>query len=189
MRIVAGTHRGRRLTAPPGRATRPTSDRVREALFAIVGPVDDRDVLDLFAGSGALGLEALSRGARSAVLVDRDRAAIAAIRANVAALGVGDRVRVVPRDWRAAVAAERRAGRVFGLCLVDPPYSVLLHISDELERSLAPMLAPGATLVVEGAAGDEPPALNELDVSERIDRIYGSTRVTVARITSTDGAA
>lgn len=189
MRIVAGTHRGRRLVAPPGRATRPTSDRVREALFAIVGPVDGRDVLDLFAGSGALGLEALSRGAASAVLVDHDRAAVAAIRGNIAALGLQDRARVVARDWRAALAAERRAGRVFGLCLVDPPYSVLLHISDELERSLAPMLAPGATLVVEGSAGEEPPALNELHVSERIDRTYGSTRVTVARLTSMDGDA
>jgi 16S rRNA (guanine966-N2)-methyltransferase len=182
MRIVAGEFRGRRIAAPPGRDTRPTSDRVREALFAIVGPLDGVAVLDLFAGSGALGLEALSRGARSAVLVDHDRRAVAALRANVAALGVGDRVRVVARDWRAALAAEARAGRRVGLCLLDPPYTVLPRIQGGLGRALAPVMEPGGTVVVEGPAGSEPPALNELDVAERTDRTYGTTRVTVARL-------
>ena len=118
MRIIAGTHRGRRISAPAGDATRPTADRVREALFSIVGPVDGLDVLDLFAGSGALGLEALSRGAASATLVERARPALACIRANAAALGLEDRVRVVARDWRAALA--RRAGGGPGLRVVPP---------------------------------------------------------------------
>src|SRR3954465_4771209 len=87
MRIVAGQWRGRRLATPPGRETRPTSDRGREALFSILGPLDGERVLDLFAGSGALGLEALSRGAASATLVERERAALRALRDNVADLG------------------------------------------------------------------------------------------------------
>src|SRR4051794_41398460 len=89
MRIVAGRFGGRRLHAPPGRGTRPTSDRVREALFSTLGPLDGAVVLDLFAGSGALGIEALSRGAARVVLVERDARAAAVIRANLEALGVG----------------------------------------------------------------------------------------------------
>ena len=129
MRIVAGTHRGRRISAPPGRDTRPTPDRVREAVFAMLGPLDGVEVLDLFAGSGALGLEALSRGAATATFVDRSPRAAAAIRANAASLALEGRVRVVRRDWRAALAAERAAGRRFGLCLCDPPYSLLPRVA------------------------------------------------------------
>ena len=88
MRIIAGTHRGRRIVAPTGEATRPTGDRVREALFSMLGPIDDASVLDLFAGSGALGLEALSRGARRCVFADTDAGACRAIKANLATLGL-----------------------------------------------------------------------------------------------------
>src|SRR5258707_14629336 len=98
MRVIAGQWGGRRLAAPPGRATRPTSDRVREALFSILGPLDGERVLDLFAGSGALGLEALSRGAASATLVERAPAALRALRENVAALGAD--AEVVATDAR-----------------------------------------------------------------------------------------
>lgn len=181
LRIVAGDLRGRTLSAPPGRATRPTSDRVREAVFSIVGPVTGLDVLDVFAGSGALGLEALSRGARRAVFVERDPRAAAVIRENARRLGVADRTRIVNRDWRAALAAERTAGRVAGLCLVDPPYSLLSPIAVDLVRALEPLIAPGGTLVVEGPADNDALALDELPVSDRTDRIYGSTRVTVVR--------
>jgi len=87
VRVVAGRFGGRRLSAPPGRGTRPTSDRVREALFSILGPLDGERVLDLYAGSGALAIEALSRGAGSALLVERDPRAVAVIRANLEALG------------------------------------------------------------------------------------------------------
>lgn len=182
MRIVAGTHRGRRISAPPGGATRPTADRVREAVFSIVGPVEGLDVLDLFAGSGALGLEALSRGAASATLVERAPRAVACIRANVAALGMGDRVRVVPRDWRAALRAERAAGRSFGLCLLDPPYTLTDRVVTDLDDLLAPVVAPPGIVVIEHSAASPAPEPNGLEIATRIDRTYGDTAVSVLRL-------
>jgi 16S rRNA (guanine966-N2)-methyltransferase len=182
MRIVAGTHRGRRIAAPPGRATRPTSDRVREALFAILGPLDGEAVLDLFAGSGALGLEALSRGAASATFVDRSPRAAAAIRANAESLGLTGRARVVARDWRAALAAERAAGRHFGLCLCDPPYSLLPRIEGAIGAALSPLMTPGGTVVIEHPSGGQAPEPAGLDIASRIDRTYGDTAVSVLRL-------
>ena len=183
MRIVAGELRGRRLTAPAGRDTRPTADRVREAVFAIVGPVGGWAVLDLFAGSGAMGLEALSRGAASATLVDRSSAAVAALRANVAALGLGDRARIVARDWRAAVAAERAAGRAYDLIICDPPYTLLGRIAGHLGPALAPLVSARGTLVVEGAArAPLPTELPPLHPTSRTDRTYGDTAVSVLRL-------
>jgi 16S rRNA (guanine966-N2)-methyltransferase len=182
MRIVAGEMRGRPIQAPPGRATRPTSDRVREAIFSIVGPVEGLAVLDVFAGSGALGLEALSRGADHAVFVDDDPRAAAVIHGNAERLGVADRVRVVRRDWRRALAGERSAGRRYGLCLADPPYSFLSRIADELGRAIRPLMDRGGILVVEGPTGPDTLALADLAVEHRTDRTYGSTRVTVARL-------
>jgi 16S rRNA (guanine966-N2)-methyltransferase len=182
MRIVAGAHRGRRIVAPPGRSTRPTPDRVREAIFSMVGDVTGLDVLDLFAGSGALGLEALSRGAASATLVERAPRAVAAIRANVAALGLEDRARVVPRDWRAALAAERAAGRRFGLCLLDPPYSLTNRIAGGLAAALAPVMAPAGTVVIEHSAALPRPEPTGLEIASRIDRTYGDTAVSVMRL-------
>ena len=182
MRIVAGTHRGRRIAAPPGRATRPTPDRVREALFSIVGPVGGLDVLDLFAGSGALGLEALSRGAATATFVDRSPRAVAAIRRNAASLGLEDRVRVVGRDWRAALAAERAAGRRFGLCLCDPPYSLVPRIAGGLGAALSPLMTPGGIVVIEHPSAGPHPVPSGLEVASRIDRSYGDTAVSVMRL-------
>lgn len=182
MRIVAGTHRGRRIVAPAGAATRPTSDRVREAVFSIVGPVEGLDVLDLFAGSGAMGLEALSRGAASATLVERSPRAVACIRRNAEALGLGDRVRVVPRDWRAALRAEQVARRAFGLCLVDPPYSVTGRVVAGIGALLAPVLAPPGIVVIERSAASPPPEPTGLDIATRTDRTYGDTAVSVLRI-------
>ncbi|HJZ62491.1 MAG TPA: RsmD family RNA methyltransferase [Miltoncostaeaceae bacterium] len=181
MRVIAGELGGRRLVAPKGGRTRPTADRVREALFSILGPVDGLDVLDLFAGSGALGIEALSRGAASATFVDRSPAAVAAIRTNVAMVGDPRRVRVLPIDWRVALRAEARAGRRFGLCLLDPPYSLLPRILGGLGTELRPVLAPVATVVVESAAGG-PVELEDLDVVTRTDRTYGDTQIAVARV-------
>jgi 16S rRNA (guanine966-N2)-methyltransferase len=155
---------------------------VREALFSLVGPVNGLAVLDLFAGSGALGLEALSRGAASATLVERSPAAVAAIRQNVAALGLGDRARVVARDWRAALSAEHAAGRRYGLCLLDPPYTVLPRIAGRIGAMLAPVLDPGATLVVEHAASVDLPVLTPLEAIARTDRIYGDTALSVMRL-------
>src|SRR4051794_29663322 len=114
MRIVAGRFGGRRLQAPPGRSTRPTSDRVREALFSILGPLDGARVLDLFAGSGALGLEALSRGADHADLVERDSRAAAVARLNAEALALGpDEVAVLRMPAQRALEDARRSGATY----------------------------------------------------------------------------
>lgn len=122
MRITGGELGGRRLAAPPGRATRPTAERVREALFAILGPLAGEEALDLFAGSGALGLEALSRGARRALFVESDRRAAATLRRNIEALGLGVRAEV--RAASAATVLARPAPAPFDLVLADPPYDV-----------------------------------------------------------------
>lgn len=156
MRIVAGEFRSRRLAAPPGADTRPTSDRAREALFAMLGDVTDARALDCFAGSGALGLEALSRGAASCAFVERDRAALQALRANVAALGVGDRCSVRTGDARQALRGDVAAGRQYDLLLIDPPYRMLDELLPALERLLRDVAPPGARLAVECAAGAEP---------------------------------
>jgi 16S rRNA (guanine966-N2)-methyltransferase len=183
MRIVAGEFRGRRLSAPAGRETRPTADRVREAVFSLIGAVEGMAVLDLFAGSGALGLEALSRGAASATFVDRSPRAVASLRANVGALGVEDRARVVARDWRAAVAADRAAGRTYDLIILDPPYTLLGRIAGRLGPALEPLVPAGGTLVLEGAArAPLPTELSPLHPTSRIDRTYGDTAVSVLRL-------
>src|SRR5207244_5562637 len=124
-----------------------------------VGSSDLLEVLDLFAGSGALGLEALSRGAAHATFVERSPRALAAIRANVEALDVGDRARVVARDWRAALAAERAAGSSYRLCLLDPPYRLLASIADQPVRHPAPLVPRPPMLGLEHSAGPPPPAL------------------------------
>lgn len=174
MRVVAGEWRGRRLVAPPGTGTRPTSDRVRQATFNALesaGDVEDADVVDLFAGSGALGIEALSRGARHATFVERDRRALAALQTNLSALGVGaDRGRVVAGDALAVVA---RLGS-FDLALLDPPYAF-----DRWHDLLGAVDAGVA--VCESGAPVEPPA------GWRVARTkgYGGTVVTIVRRTST----
>jgi len=139
VRIISGSLRGRRLAAVRGLATRPTTDRTREALFNILGPaVVDREVLDLFSGTGALALEALSRGARSALLVDSARAALATIRKNVAACGLADVATIRHWDLRRRptfLAADEYQG-YFDLVFMDPPYhrslvdKTLIHLHD-----------------------------------------------------------
>ena len=135
MRIVGGEHRGARIFAPKGKDTRPTTDRVREAAFNLIGPVDGATVLDLFAGSGAMGLEALSRGAASATFVEDDREAVRSIERNLEKLSVTG-AQVVQRDVLQALAAERRT---YDLVLCDPPYGYADH-----ER-LAPYLVKALT--------------------------------------------
>lgn len=123
MRIIAGQYRGRKLRSAPGNKTRPTADRVREALFSILGEaVRGGRVLDLFAGTGALGLEALSRGAAKAVLVENDPAALAAIEFNISALGVQSAADLLPLDCLAALSLLGERGEKFDLVLADPPY-------------------------------------------------------------------
>ncbi len=126
MRVVAGTARGRHLTAPPGASTRPTSDRVREAVFNSLysmGVTSGARVIDLYAGTGALGIEALSRGASWAVFVERDPASAAALRSNLEATGLADRATVVDDDVGAALDEATRRRERFDLALIDPPYA------------------------------------------------------------------
>ena len=171
MRIIAGTHRGRRIAAPKGLATRPTGDRVREAAFNLIGPVDDTRVLDLFAGSGALGLEALSRGAASVTFVESDKAACRTIADNLAKLELTG-ARVTCSD---AVSAVRRESRQYDLILVDPPYEIWSELEPRLAEHLPRLLAPGGLLVVETGQRTEP----QLPLPIRTSRRYGSARLTL----------
>lgn len=173
MRVVAGTARGRRLTAPAGVGVRPTADRVREAVFnALVslGAVEGAAVLDLFAGSGALGIEALSRGAARAVFVERDPAARRAIEANLATTGFAGRARVVASS---AEAFLRGADERFDLALLDPPYAF------DAWPALLDALAP----VLDGLAVLESDRRVVLPVGWRVEREkrYGGTLVTIVR--------
>jgi 16S rRNA (guanine966-N2)-methyltransferase len=147
MRVIAGTHGGRELIAPKGRATRPTSDRVREALFSILGDVTDLRVLDLFAGSGALGIEALSRGAAQATLVDSARSAATAINRNLVALHI--QAEVVPQPAARFLGAALRDGRQYDLVFLDPPYRHASTLGRELTSALMPILATDARVVAE----------------------------------------
>jgi 16S rRNA (guanine966-N2)-methyltransferase len=157
LRVVGGRLGGRRLRQVPGRDTRPTSDRVREALFAVLGDrVEGARVLDLFAGTGALAIEALSRGAGSAVLVEQAAPAVEVIRANVDALGLAGRCRV--RRTRAETYVRTQRDGPFDLVLVDPPYGAPVGlVAGLLGRLTRTALAPGAVVVVESAARAEPP--------------------------------
>lgn len=172
MRIIAGSRKGARIFAPKGRDTRPTGDRVREAAFNLIGPVEDASVLDLFAGSGAMALEALSRGAASAVLVENDREALRAIERNVEKLGLTG-VTVVPRDVLQALATDRRS---YDLILCDPPYGYAE--TDRLAPYLARALAPEGLLVYETGAREE---LQIQGLSTHTSRTYGSARLTLFR--------
>jgi 16S rRNA (guanine966-N2)-methyltransferase len=170
VRIIAGSKKGARIFAPKGRDTRPTGDRVREAAFNLIGPVEDASVLDLFAGSGAMGLEALSRGAASAVLVENDREALRAIERNAEKLGLAG-VTVVPRDVLQALATDRRT---YDLILCDPPYGYPDH--ERLTPYLVRALAPDGLLVYETGAREEPQIQG---LRTRTSRTYGSARLTL----------
>jgi len=174
MRIVAGSRKGHRITAPKGAATRPTGDRAREAAFALVGPVEGATVLDLFAGSGAMGLEALSRGAASCVFVERDREACRVIQANLGKLRLTGAV-VVNRAVAAALRDEWGRGSRFDLVLVDPPYGEWGEHAPALADHLPALLADGALVVVETSERIEP----ELPLDLVTTRRYGSARMTV----------
>ena len=167
MRIIAGSHRGSRIAAPKGRETRPTSDRVRENAFNLLGPVDDAAVLDLFAGSGGMGLEAMSRGAASCVFVESDRDACRTINENLDKLKM--RGTVLCQDVFRAVARERRE---FGLILCDPPYT-----RDATGLPFVRLLAEGGVLVYESSGREEAPQIEGL--TERTSRKYGSARLTL----------
>ena len=174
MRIVAGELRGRRLVAPAGDATRPTADRVREALFSILGDVSGLRVLDLYAGSGALGIEALSRGAAAAVFVDSSQAAVTAIRRNLSDLGLDAAVR---RQDALAYLAAAAGGQPYDLVFADPPYDSALRAAPSLARQLPPVLSQDAVIVTESNKR----APLELPFPLLRERTYGDTRIAVHR--------
>jgi 16S rRNA (guanine(966)-N(2))-methyltransferase RsmD len=182
-RIIAGEAGGRRLAVPGGEAVRPTSDRVKESLFSALGPgrLVGARVLDLYAGSGALGLEALSRGAAEALLVDRDKAAAAAIRANVATLGFEGRA-VLRQAAVATVLGGPRPGEPFDLALLDPPYDTPAADVEATLRLLVEgeWVTADATVVVERAAGS-PPLIWPAGWGSTWERCYGDTLVLFAQ--------
>jgi 16S rRNA (guanine966-N2)-methyltransferase len=170
VRVVAGELGGRRLASPPrGAAVRPTSDRVREALFAMLGDVSGARVLDLFCGSGALAIEALSRGAVEAILVDTHTRLA---RRNVAELGLAERAEVARADARAFL---RRSGSSFDLVFCDPPYRLADRLGPELDQLLPPRLAAGARVVTESATRRP----LELRLPPLRERVYGDTVIRI----------
>jgi 16S rRNA (guanine966-N2)-methyltransferase len=173
---VAGRFGGRRLQAPPGRGTRPTSDRVREALFSTLGPLGGARVLDLFAGSGALAIEALSRGAASAVLVERDPRAVAVIRANLEALGLAaPEATVVAGPARTALRSASGRGDTYDLIFLDPPYRSAPELGRELSAALEPLLSGGGRVVTES----DRRAPLELALPLTHERRYGDTLIRI----------
>jgi 16S rRNA (guanine(966)-N(2))-methyltransferase RsmD len=169
VRIIAGSRKGHRIAAPRGTTTRPTSDFVREAAFNLIGPVDGTTVIDLFAGSGALGIEALSRGAERAVFVDSDRDACRTINANLDKLRL--EATVLCQDAVRALAGDRTS---YDLVLCDPPYDYAQL--DRLAPHLRRVLADDGLLVYQTAARDEPEVEG---LTVRTSRRYGSSRLTL----------
>jgi 16S rRNA (guanine966-N2)-methyltransferase len=177
VRVVGGRFGGRSLVAPRGRSTRPTSDRVREALFSILGDfVPGARVLDLFAGSGALAIEALSRGATEAVLVDTSPAAVAAMRRNLDAVGAEAQVR--RQDALSYLRGASRDARQYDLVFLDPPYRHASTLGRELTAVLGPVLAPAARVVTESdwraPLGLDLDLLDERRYGDTLIRIHGS---------------
>jgi len=196
MRVIAGRLGGRRLRAPAGRVTRPTSDRVREAVFAMLEDVAGMRVLDLFAGTGALGIEALSRGAGAAVFVERDAAAVKVLGANLAALGIAsEQVEVRRADALEALRGAASRQETYDLVFIDPPYGRARPASSasedpsaarwgtELSAILPALLSPGARVVVESDRRAplelSPTGAGELALER--DRRYGDTSITIHR--------
>jgi 16S rRNA (guanine966-N2)-methyltransferase len=183
MRVIAGRLGGRRLKAPRGRTTRPTSDRVREALFAMLGDLQGACVLDLFAGTGALAIEALSRGAERAVFVERDAAAVATLEENLAALEIGPDTAEVRRvEALTALRSACRAKETYDLLFIDPPYAWARRPESErwgreLSTLLAPLLEPGARIVVESDRRAPLALAVEIERQKR----YGDTLITIHR--------
>jgi len=174
VRIIAGSRKGARIFAPKGYDTRPTADRVREAAFNLIGAVDGAAVLDLYAGSGAMGLEALSRGAATVTFVESDRDAARTIRRNLDKLGLAG-AEVACEDAPGRLARDAAAARVYDLVLIDPPYHMLERALARLAPTLPAVVSAEGVVVVESASSEAP----ELPFQVRTSRRYGSARLTV----------
>ena len=175
MRVTGGSDRGRKLRAPRGAATRPTAARVREAVFNILGAPEEIAVLDLYAGTGALGIEALSRGAAEAVFVDSDARAVAAIKANLDAVGIDARVH--RRDAFSWLGSAVGGEEAFDLVFADPPYSSASRTAGRLSDLLPPLLHENSLTVTESDKRD--PLLLAMPLVD--ERTYGDTRVAIHR--------
>jgi 16S rRNA (guanine966-N2)-methyltransferase len=154
MRIIAGKFRGRKLVAPKGFSTRPTTDRVREAVFSILGNPTGRSVVDLFAGTGAMGLEALSRGAESCLFVEATPRAAAVIHQNLEALGLGEQARVLVRKVELCAKALAKDGP-FDWVLADPPWPIATQVAPRLLRLASEQTRPGGRLLVGHRSGED----------------------------------
>ena len=177
MRVIAGRYKGRRLAAPAGPDTRPTSDRTREALFSVLGSrVEGARVLDLFAGSGALGIEALSRGASEATFVETSPAALRSLRANLEPLDAAAETH--RSDVRRFLGVASRAARQYDLVFLDPPYRLAAPLGSVLSEALPAVLAPGAVVVSESDRRSplalDLPLLDERRYGDTLIRIHGS---------------
>ena len=176
MRIVAGRFGGRRIATVQGDATRPTTDRVREALFSILGPLDDARVLDLFAGSGALAIEALSRGAAHATLVEKDGWAVQVIARNLETLGIGaDEAELLRMPAERALRTARERGDAYDLIFLDPPYRQAPALGERLAVDLTAVLAPAARIVTES----DRRAPLDLPLPTTDERRYGDTLIRI----------
>lgn len=176
MRVIAGAAKGRRLRAPAGTRTRPIMDRVKEALFSsIASEIPDARVLDLYAGSGALGIEALSRGASAVTFVERDRRALKALVDNLTAVELEGQV--IFDDVRAYLAA---CDDTYSVVFIDPPYGLSLALVSEVLEGAAARLANGGLMIVHRRAGEPAPAVPS-GTSRSGDRRYGDTQLWIYR--------
>jgi 16S rRNA (guanine966-N2)-methyltransferase len=178
MRVVAGRFGGRRIQAARGASTRPTSELVREAIFSMLADVDGAYVLDLFAGTGALGIEALSRGASRAVFVERNARSFAALEGNLRALGLGRDEALARRlDAREGMRAARKRGETYDLVFIDPPYRQAQDWTPVLRDSLPALLKEPARVVLES----DRRAPFDLELTTEQERGYGDTLITIKR--------
>jgi 16S rRNA (guanine966-N2)-methyltransferase len=175
VRIVAGSRRGRYIKVPHAGEVRPTSEMVRGAVFNALGPVGGLRVLDLFAGSGALGLEALSRGATSCVFVEADRAVAAVLGENIRALEYEPAGHVLVADYRRAVQSLVEAERRFDLLFVDPPYRILSEVEGALTPFVSSLLTEGGVVVIESDGSSQA----SLGLTPVFVRTYGDTKITM----------
>jgi 16S rRNA (guanine966-N2)-methyltransferase len=178
MRVIAGRLKGQTLRVPRGTSTRPTSAKVREALFSMLGELTGLRTLDLFAGSGSLGIEALSRGAAKVVFADYDRVALAALEHNLRSLGLGEHEAEIRRtDASTTMRAARERHETYDLVFIDPPYSQARDWSSELSGALVPLLSDAARVILES---DRRNPL-ELSLTLERERRYGDTLIKIHR--------